>query len=159
MAIGTPKKGLDAYNDWPGTIGKYGLGNTNDRGLRRLEFAKYQGLAVSNTFSPQKISRKATWHSPDGKTYNLIDYIMIEKRHLSSLNLVKTRTFAVTDVGSDHDLVMTTLKTRLKKLKRKSNEVVRYDAKKLKDDNILSAFQADIGGRLAPLLSSGIKIR
>ena len=84
---------------------------------------------------------------------------MIEKRHLSSLNLVKTRTFAVTDVGSDHDLVMTTLKTRLKKLKRKSNEVVRYDAKKLKDDNILSAFQADIGGRLAPLPSSGIKIR
>ena len=53
------KIGLDAYKDWPGTIGKYGLGNTNDRGLRRLEFAKYQGLAVSNTFSPQKISRKS----------------------------------------------------------------------------------------------------
>jgi len=34
------KVGTDAYVDWNGKTGKFGFGNTNDRGLWRLEFAR-----------------------------------------------------------------------------------------------------------------------
>ena len=146
------KIGVDAYSNWSGTIGKFGLGSTNDRGLRLLEFAKYNGLVVSNTFQPHKLSRKATWHSPDGKTHNMIDYIMINRRHMSSLNLAKTRTYPGADIGSDHDLVLTTLTTRLKKLNGRSKTIIKYDVDKLKNLTIREAFQVEVGGRFAPLL-------
>jgi len=33
------KVGPDSYNQWAGTVGEFGTGETNDRGLRLLEFA------------------------------------------------------------------------------------------------------------------------
>ncbi|XP_072030789.1 craniofacial development protein 2-like [Amphiura filiformis] len=101
------KVGPDAYPTWQGTAGKFGLGVTNDRGHNLLEFAKFYDLVLANTLHPQKESRKATWHSPDGKVHNMIDYIMISKRFQSSVNLAQARSFPGADIGSDHDLVMT----------------------------------------------------
>ena len=37
---------------------------TNERGLRLLEFASYNNLKVVNTCGPHKPSRRWTWHSP-----------------------------------------------------------------------------------------------
>ena len=90
----------------------------------------------------------------DGKTHNMIDYIMIANRFRSSVNLAKTRTFLGADIGSDHDLVMTSLTLRLKNLKKKRNAKVCYDLEKLRDSQILDKFQAGIGGRFAPLLAA-----
>ena len=45
-----------------------------------LEFGSYNDLVVANIFGPHKTSRKITWHSPDGKTHNQIDYIMVKKQ-------------------------------------------------------------------------------
>lgn len=39
-----------------------------------LEFAQFYDLVLVNTLYPQKMSREATWHSPDGKTHIMIDY-------------------------------------------------------------------------------------
>jgi len=35
------KVGADAHQNWAGTIGKFAFRDTNDRGLRLLEFARY----------------------------------------------------------------------------------------------------------------------
>ena len=43
------KIGPDAYVEWQGTIGRYGVGTTNDRGLRLLEFASSQRLTIAKT--------------------------------------------------------------------------------------------------------------
>ncbi|GFO17327.1 RNA-directed DNA polymerase from mobile element jockey-like [Plakobranchus ocellatus] len=56
------------------------------------------------------------------------------------------------DVGSDHELVMMTFALRLKKNKKRGNIRIKFDVDKLKDTNILTTFQANIGGRFAPLL-------
>ena len=61
------KVGPDAYDNWAGTVGQYGTGNTNDRGLRLLEFAGSQRLTIANTLYPHKLSRRTTWHAPNGK--------------------------------------------------------------------------------------------
>merc|ERR1712002_109576 len=60
------KVGPDAYQQWAGTVGRYGVGETNDRGLRLLEFAQHHRLTIANTLFPHKMSRRTTWHHPNG---------------------------------------------------------------------------------------------
>ncbi|GFO32910.1 endonuclease-reverse transcriptase [Plakobranchus ocellatus] len=46
-----------------------------------------------------------------------------------------------------------TFALRLKKNKKQGNIRIKFDVDKLKDPNILTTFQANIGGRFAPLLA------
>ena len=55
------------------------------------------------------------------------------------------------DVGSDHDMVMITFQTRLKNSRKPTQPRIRFDHEKLNDPTVMSAFQATIGGRFAPL--------
>ena len=73
------KIGEEAFKDWKGTCGHHCNSKSNDRGRRLLEFASYKYLVVASTFGPYKTSRKITWHNPDGKTHNQIDYIIVKK--------------------------------------------------------------------------------
>ena len=76
------------------------------RSLRLLEFATFNNLVLTNTLGPHKPSRRWTWHSPDEKHHNQIDYILVKKRFRSGVNIHRTRTFLGAYIGSDHDLVM-----------------------------------------------------
>ena len=145
------KIGPDAHAHWAGTVGRFGTGETNDRGLRLLEFASSHKLTIANTLYPHKPSRRTTWHSPDGKTHNQIDYILTPKRFKSSINKPKTRTFPGADVGSDHDLVLLTMKLKLKKNFKAGQSRIKYDLDKLKDQGVLDIFQAQVGGKFAAL--------
>ena len=149
------KIGEDASKNWKGTCGQYCNRETNERGLRLLEFAKYNYLKVVNTFGPHKPSRRWTWHSPGGQYHNQIDYIMVKGRFQSSANIAKTRSFPGADVGSDHELVMMTFKLRLQRMKSQGNKRIRFSLEKLKDPNIAEIFRATIGGKFAPLLVLG----
>ena len=81
------KLGEEACKDWKGTCGHQCNTKSNDRGRQLLEFASYNNLVVANTFGPHKTSIKITWHSPDGKTHNQSDYIMVKKRFKTSVNI------------------------------------------------------------------------
>ena len=150
--------GPDAYLAWKGTTGKLGSGTTNDRGLMLLEFAKFNDLVLTNTLHPEKPSWKATWHSPDGKTHNMIDYILINKRFQSSVNLAQTRTFPGADIGSDHDLVLISVRLKLKKMRKGKFPRIKFDLEELRDPDIAVEFQATIGGKFAPLLTAHLDI-
>ena len=145
------KVGPDAYDNWAGTVGQYGTGNTNDRGLRLLEFAGSQRLTIANTLYPHKLSRRTTWHAPNRKTHNQIDFILTPRRFKSSINRAKTRTYPGADIGSDHDLVLMTMKVKLKKKQTAANPRIKFDLEKLKDPQINEIFQAQLGGRFAAL--------
>ena len=147
------KIGKDATENWRGTVGTSCNEDSNERGLRLLEFACYNNLLVANTYGNHKQSRISTWHSPDGKTHNQIDYILVNKRFRSSINIARTRSFPGADVGSDHDLVMMTFQLHLKRLKKQSSTRLRFDLEKLKDPNIANSFKAMMGGKFAPLLT------
>ncbi|GFS04185.1 craniofacial development protein 2 [Elysia marginata] len=98
------KIGEDAQEDWEGACGQHCNQVTNDRGLILLEFAKYNGLKIMNTFARHKLSRRWTWHSHGGEYHNQIDNIMLKRRFQSSVNIAQTRSFPGADVGSDHEL-------------------------------------------------------
>ena len=115
-----------------------------------MKFASLNDLKLANTFGPHKASRRWTWHSPNGKHHNQIDYIVIKRRFQTSVNIAK-RSFPGVDIGSDHDLVMMTFKLHLKKVSKQGHSRIRFDLEKLKDPEVAEAFKAMIGGKFAPL--------
>jgi len=146
------KVGKDAHENWNGVVGKFGLDNTNDRGIRLLEFAKQHKLVIANTLYRHKRSRTVTWHSPGGISHHQLDFILVQKRYQSSINGAKTRVFPGADINSDHELLMMTLKLKLKAQKKRQSTRIRYDLDKLKNPQILEEFQVTIGGKFGPLL-------
>ena len=143
--------GEDALKNWKGTCGRYCNPETNERGLRLLEFACYDDLVLANTLGKRKVSRRWTWHSPDGGYHNQIDYIMVRRRLMTSVNTAKTRSFPGAGIGSDHDLVMMSFRLRLKKIKMQSPTRIKFDLERLKDPQVADAFQAMKGGQFTPL--------
>ena len=108
---------------------------------------------LANTLGNHKPSRRWTWHSQDGTHHNQTDYILVKKRFHSCIKTARTRTFPGADVGSDHDMVMMTFPTHLKKSRKPTQPRIRFDLEKLNDPIVMSAFQATIGGRFAPLVT------
>jgi hypothetical protein len=57
----------------------------NDNGVRVVNCAISKTLIVKNTTFPHHNIHKFTWTSPDGKTHNQIDHILVDRRWHSSI--------------------------------------------------------------------------
>ena len=63
------------------TIGNESLHqDSNDNGVRIVNFATSKNLVVKSMKFPHRDIHKHTWTSPDGKTHNQIDHILIDRR-------------------------------------------------------------------------------
>ena len=98
----------------PGVTGKFDLGVRNEAGQRLIEFCQKNTLIIANTIFQQHKRRLYTWTSPDGQHQNQIDYILCSQRWRSSMQLTKTR--PGDDCGSDHELLITKFRRKLKKV-------------------------------------------
>ncbi|XP_025098384.1 uncharacterized protein LOC112566419 [Pomacea canaliculata] len=145
------KVGPDAFEKWAGTVGQYGLGTTNDRGWRLLEFAGTHKMTLANTLFPHKPSRLATWTSPDGAVKNQIDYVLIPQSCRSGLLQAGTRVYPGADIGSDHKLVMASLRLKVSQQKRENSKRIRWCTEKLSNPGHAVAFQVEVGGRFSAL--------
>jgi len=54
--------------------------DSNDNGVRIVNFAISKNLVVKSTMLPHQNTHKYIWTSPDGKTHNQIDHILIDRR-------------------------------------------------------------------------------
>ena len=115
------KVGEGAQEDWGKVCRPSCNPETNDRGLKLLDFATYN-LVLANTLCNHKPSRRWTWHSPDGTHHNQTDYILVKKRFRSCIKTASTRTFPGEEVGSDNDMVMMTFQTRLKNSRKQPSQ-------------------------------------
>ena len=68
------------------------------------------------------------------------------------MNIARTRSFPEADIGSDHDLLMTTFHIRVKRISKPKQTRIKFDTDKLKDPDVAEAFKAMIGGKFAPLI-------
>ena len=100
----------------PGVTGKFGLGIQNEEGQRLIEFCQENALVIANTLFQQHNRRLYTRTSPDGQHRNQIDYILYSQRWRSSIQSAKTRPGA--DCGSDHELLITKFRLKLKKVEK-----------------------------------------
>ena len=64
------KVGRDACGNWQCICGPFCNDDTNERGLRLLEFATFNDLVLANTFGHHKAPRRWTWHSPNAEMDN-----------------------------------------------------------------------------------------
>ena len=125
---------------------------TNERGLRLLEFATFNNLVLRNSLCPHKPSRKRTWQSPDQKHHNQIDNILVRKHFRPGVTSHRTRSFSGADIGSDHDLVMMTFRVHLKKVRKPNQPRLRFDLDKFRDPDVACTSQATICGKFTPLI-------
>jgi hypothetical protein len=96
---------------------------------------------------PHRSIHKYTWISPDGKTHNQIDYILIDRKQHSSI--LDVRSFRGADCDSDHYLVVGKVKERLAVSKRmvKKMDVERFNLKQ----EVKVQYQVTIKNKFAAL--------
>ena len=94
---------------------------------------------------------KYTWTSPDGKTHNQIDHILIDRRwHFSILNV---RSFRGADCDTDHYLMVAEVRERLTVSKQSAQKfhVERFNLRKLREVQVRKQYQTEISNRSAAL--------
>jgi hypothetical protein len=77
--------------------------DSNDNRVRIVNFATSKNLVNSTTFTHQDI-HKQTWTSPDGKTHNQTNHILIDRRCHSSI--LDVQSFRRAEWDTDHHLVV-----------------------------------------------------
>ena len=90
------------------TVGPHGFGTRNERDNR---------LIITNTWFEQKMSTRHTWTSPDDNTQNQIDYILAGQIYLNTI--LSSKVYPGDDCSSDHNLLVTRLRMRMKNIKKK----------------------------------------
>ena len=81
----------------------------------------------------------------EAQVHNQKGFILTPQRFKSSIKEANTRSFPGADIGSDHDLVPTTIKLKLKTKRFTKSPRIRFDLKKLKDPKVAEMFQAKVG--------------
>jgi endonuclease/exonuclease/phosphatase family metal-dependent hydrolase len=74
-----------------------------ESGVRVVNFATSKNFFVKSTMFPHRSIYKYTWTSPDGKTHNQIDHILIDRRQYSSILYV--RSFRGADYSDHYSVV------------------------------------------------------
>ena len=110
---------------------KFGLGVQNEADQKVTEFCQGNTMIAANTLFQQHKRRLYTGTSPDGQQRNQIDYILCSQRWGSSIQSTKTRPGA--DCGSDHELLITKFRLKLKKV-WKTTRPFRYDLNQIPYD-------------------------
>jgi len=102
-------------------------------------------------------THKYTWTSPDGKTHNQIDHMLIDRRWQSSI--LDVRSFRMADCETDHCLVVAEVRERLAVSKQAAQKFdgERFNLRKLNELEVWKQYQIVITSRFAALenLSDG----
>jgi len=100
--------------------------DSNDNGVRLVNFATSKNLVVKSTMFPHRNIHKYTWTSPGGKTHNQIDHVLIDRRWHSSI--LDVRSFRGADCDTEHYLVNEKVRERLAVVKQAAQ---RFDRQNL----------------------------
>jgi hypothetical protein len=134
------------------TIGNYSLHEiSNDNGVRLVNFATSWNLRVKSTIFPHHNIQKDTWMSPDGKTDNQIDHILVDRRRHS--NVLDVRSLRAADCDSDHHPVVAKVGERLAVNKQRSQrfDMERFNLKKLNEVWCKVQFRVEVSNRFVAL--------
>ena len=72
------------------SMGREGCGIINDNGEKCVNFCHNNNCVIGGTIFQYKQTHKLTWKSPDGRTVNQIDHVIINNKWKRSLKDVHT---------------------------------------------------------------------
>ena len=130
-------------------MGVHGLGQMNENGERFADLCSLNQLVIGGSTFPHKRIHKATWRSPDHITENQIDHMCISRKFRRSWQDVRVKRGA--DVASDHHLLLTSVKLRLKKHPTTTSGRSKYDVGRLRSKEVQSRFQISLTNRFQQL--------
>ncbi|CAH1248758.1 Hypp8389 [Branchiostoma lanceolatum] len=142
------KVGSD-YEGRESAMGRHGCGNINDNGERLVDFCLSNRLVIGGTIFPHKNIHKLTWNSPDGNTINQIDHVMVNKKWQRSL--LDVRVYRGADVGSDHHLVVSKIRLKLRATPPTKKRHKVFDTHKLHTPEIKHEFALELRNRFQAL--------
>ena len=124
-------------------IGMHGLKcERNDNGERFVDFCTAHRCPIMTTMFPHKDIHKYTWTSPDGKYRNQIDHFAVRAKFRKSVRNV--RAYRGADAASDHNLIIMSLKLKLKRAHGKTTPRKTFETNKLKVPEIQKEFQIQL---------------
>jgi len=148
MLLGDFNAKVGRKNIFKPTIGQESLHqDSNDNGVRLVNFATSKNVIVKSTMFPHQNIHKYTWTSPDGKTYNQMDHVLIGRRWHSSV--LDVRSFRGTDCDTDHHLVIAKVRERLAVGKQVAQ---RFDRQRFNSEpEVREQYQIEITNRFEAL--------
>jgi hypothetical protein len=116
-----------------------------------IELCGKHGLLIGGTVFSHRNHHKVTWVSPDKYTQveNQMDHICISRNWSKSLLDVHNKSGA--DIGSDHHMIMETLRIKTQKIKRKTTNRKKYNLKKADDIECQRMLKAKLREGASPL--------
>lgn len=125
-------------------MGKHGLGAINSNGRLLTSFCNEANLVIGGSLFPHKPCHKATWISPDGITENQIDHFCISRLWKKCLLDVRVKRSA--DIGSDHHLLVASLRLKIASIQRPNQQGSRrkYNVKKLSSPQTKQSFISEL---------------
>ena len=113
-------------SSWTSVMGPHGIGEHNGNGQRLLDFCASNQLIISNTWFQHKLLHRTTWfrNGDRSRPGHMIDYILVNKRFRTSV--LDTRVYRSTLHESDHELVISSLRFKIK-AKRRQARTLRYE--------------------------------
>ena len=120
-------------------MGTHVIGEMNENGELFADLYSFNILIIGGSVFQHRRIHKATWVSPDHRTENQIDHICISKKFRRSMQDVRVPRGA--DAASDHHLVLTKLKLKLKSRVEKRKNRTRYNVEFLKDKERMETFK------------------
>ena len=134
------------------TIGQESLHQDSiDNGVRLVNFATSKNLLVKSKMFPHRNIHKYTWTSPDGKTHDQIDHVLIGRRWHSSV--MNVRIFRGPDCDTDYYLVIGKVRERIALDKQAAQmfDRQRFNLRRINEPEVREQYQIEITNRLENL--------
>ena len=126
---------------WEGLFSNRQLGiestsRQNDNAVRTVNFVTSRNLFAKSTMFPHRNIHQYTWTSPDGKTHNRIDHILIDRKWYLCLLDVRSAREAYCD--TDHCLVVAKFRESLAACKQAARNfyIDRFNLRKINEVEI-----------------------
>ena len=85
----------------------------NENGMRLTGFCEINNIIISNTFFKHKLMHQTSWMHPGNKIWHMIDYTLVNKKFISSVEDVRMFRRAAGVIGTDHHLMRVKIRMHL----------------------------------------------